>query len=84
LVGIVPRDDNTVEVDPLIPAGSWNWFCLDGVSYHGHQLTIVWDHTGQHYWRGAGIAIWADGKQIAHSANLSRITGNLPSATRSN
>jgi hypothetical protein len=84
LVGIVPRDDNIVEVDPLIPAASWEWFCLDGVAYHGQQLTIVWDRMGQHFKRGAGLAIWANGKEIARSANLNRLTGKLPSVALNN
>jgi hypothetical protein len=84
LVGIVPRDDNIVEVDPLIPAESWDWFCLDGVAYHGQQLTVVWDRTGQRYRRGAGLAIWANGKEVARSANLNRLTGKLPSVAISN
>ncbi len=29
LVGLVPRADDTVEVDPLVPADAWDWFCLD-------------------------------------------------------
>ena len=54
LVGIMPRDDNVVEIDPLVPVNSWDWFCLDGVAYHGQQLAIVWDRTGERYKRGAG------------------------------
>jgi len=46
LVGLVPREDDTVIVDPLIPADVWDWFCLDGVSYHGRTLTILWDRNG--------------------------------------
>ena len=80
LVGIVPREDETVEVDPLLPADAWDWFCLEGVPYHGRSLTIVWDRTGKHYGRGAGLAIWADGQEIARSAELGRLTGELPSA----
>ena len=30
LVGLVPRDDDRIEVDPLLPADAWDWFCLDG------------------------------------------------------
>jgi hypothetical protein len=84
LVGIVPRDDNIVEVDPLVPSDAWNWFCLDGTPYHQRNLTVVWDRTGQHYRRGKGLAIWADGKEIARSGTLGRLTGNLPPAAISN
>lgn len=77
LVGLVPREDDTVEVDPLLPPNAWDWFCLDDVPYHGHSLTIVWDRTGKHYNHGAGLAIWADGEQIARSSGLGRLTGKL-------
>jgi hypothetical protein len=84
LVGIVPRADDTVEVDPLLPPDAWDWFCLDGVPYHGHSLTVVWDRTGEHYGRGAGLAIWADGREIARSAELGRLTGALPASGEAN
>ena len=77
LVGLVPRADDTIEVDPLLPADTWDWFCLDGVPYHGHSLTIVWDRTGEHYGRGAGLSLWVDGREIARSDSLIRISGKL-------
>src|SRR5205823_4018840 len=52
LIGLRPRADDQVEVNPLIPAGTWDWFCLDRVPYHGHLLTILWDRTGEHFHRG--------------------------------
>ena len=47
LIGLRPRLDNTIEVNPLIPADKWDWFCLDNVLYHGHNLTILWDKNGE-------------------------------------
>jgi len=78
VVGLVPRADNTVEISPLLPPGTWNWFCLDGVKYHGHFLTILWDVDGTHYQRGQGLTVLADGKEIAHGKKLSKLTGKLP------
>lgn len=78
LVGLVPRDDDAVEVHPLVPADSWEWFCLDNVFYHGKIITIVWDETGDKYGKGKGVRIYADGKEIAHSDTLGRLTGRLP------
>jgi hypothetical protein len=78
LAGLRPRADRTVEVNPLLPAGRWDWFCLDGIPYHGRGLTIVWDKTGAKFKKGAGLRVFADGKEIAHSATLGRITGSLP------
>ena len=78
VVGLRPRADNVVEVRPLLPDGTWNWFCLDGVRYHNRTLTILWDQDGQHYQRGKGLIILADGKEIARSDKLSRLTARLP------
>lgn len=87
LIGLVPRADDTVEVDPLVPTDAetghpaWDYFCLDGVPYHGHSLTIVWDRDGSRYGRGPGLTVWADGKQIAHSATIERVVARLPERT---
>jgi hypothetical protein len=78
LVGIVPREGNELEVDPLIPDDNWDWFCLDGVHYHGHVLTIAWDRTGDRFNKGAGLTIWADGKVIAQQDTLEQLRATLP------
>jgi alpha-L-fucosidase 2 len=78
LVGLVPRADDTVEVDPLVPQDAWDWFCLDDVPYHGHSVTVVWDRTGKHYRRGAGLAIFVDGIEVARAPSLGKLTGKLP------
>jgi hypothetical protein len=77
-IGLRPRADNTVEVVPLLPPGMWEWFCLDGVRYHGHDLSIIWDHDGKRYDRGAGLTVLVAGRIIAHSNRLERVTGVLP------
>lgn len=74
LVGLRPRADSVIEVNPLLPAGQWDWFCLDNVRYHGRILTILWDRTGRKYGRGAGLTVLADGQTIAHAAELRRVT----------
>ena len=78
VVGLRPRADDTVEISPLLPAGIWNWFCLDGVMYHGHTLTILWDKDGTRYHRGQGLMVLADRKEIARGNDLSPVTGKLP------
>ena len=65
LVGLRPRPDNQLEINPLVPEGALSYFCLDGVSYHGHLITIVYDQTGQRYGRGAGLKVIVDGKNAA-------------------
>jgi hypothetical protein len=63
LVGLVPRADDTVVVDPLIPAGAWDWFCLDNVIYHG-WMAILWDRIMQSTAKAAAW-VFADGVEIA-------------------
>jgi len=77
LVGLRPRADDIVEVNPLVPEGEWPWFCLDNIAYHGRTLTILWDKTGEKYGRGKGLRVFADGREIAYSDTLGRVTGTL-------
>jgi hypothetical protein len=54
LVGLRPRIDHLVEVNPLVPEGGLSYFCLDKVAYHGTDLTIFYDRTGDRYHKGIG------------------------------
>jgi len=78
VVGLRPRGDDTVEVQPLLPQRTWDWFCVDGVKYHGHELAILWDRDGKHFGRGMGLNVFVDGKNIAHAGGLEKVTGKLP------
>ena len=78
VIGLRPRADNVVEISPLLPAEAWDWFCLDGVKYHGYDLAVIWDKDGSRYGCGVGLRVLADGKEIATSSKLGRITGKLP------
>lgn len=73
LVGLRPRADHTVEVNPLLPDGRWDWFCLDNLLYHGHYLTILWDKYGDRYHRGKGLLVLVDGKIVGQSDTLERM-----------
>ena len=75
LVGLRPRADNIIEVNPLLPADKWGWFCLDNVLYHGKIITIIWDKTGTKYKKGKGLKLsGSNGKKIASSViNLKRL-----------
>lgn len=77
LVGLRPRADNTIEVNPLLPDNKWDWFCLDNILYHGKIVTIIWDKDGSKYKKGKGLQVFANGKKVASSDKLSRITGQL-------
>ncbi len=77
LVGLRPRSDDIIEVNPLLPANRWDWFCLDNVSYHGKIITIIWDKTGLKYKKGKGLTVWSNGKKTAASGELKRVTGKI-------
>lgn len=77
LVGLEPRADNTVVVDPLLPPDTWDSFCLEDVPYHGRSLTIIWDKSGQKYHRGSGLQVFANGQRIARAKGLQRVMGRL-------
>jgi len=78
LIGLRPRPDDKLEVQPLLPDNLWDWFCLDGIHYHGRTLTILWDKGGQHYNHGKGFLLFSEGKQIAHADHLGNLIATLP------
>ncbi|MBV9081168.1 MAG: hypothetical protein JOZ62_00720 [Acidobacteriaceae bacterium] len=77
LVGLRPKAGDTLEVNPLLPAKKWDWFCLDHVRYRGRLLTVLWDKTGGRFGRDQGLNVYADGRQVAHSSELGRISARL-------
>ncbi|WP_244214308.1 MGH1-like glycoside hydrolase domain-containing protein [Pedobacter jejuensis] len=70
LIGIKPREDNILEIYPLIPKNQWDWFILDNVSYHGKIVTVLWDKTGLKYSKGKGFHLFVDGKKIYQSKTM--------------
>jgi hypothetical protein len=78
LVGVKPQIDDRIIINPLIPENTWDWFCLDGIPYHGRMLTVLWDKTGKHYRKGKGMILLADGQLIAASTDLQRLEAMLP------
>jgi hypothetical protein len=77
LVGLRPRADDIIEVNPLLPDNKWDWFCLDNVLYHGKIITIIWDKDGLKYKKGKGLSVWVNGNKIASSQNLEKIIGKI-------
>ncbi|NWK97002.1 glycogen debranching protein [Sphingobium lactosutens] len=77
LVGIRPRADDVLEVNPLIPdAGdsqALGWFRVQDVPYHGHKVAVTWDADGSHYKRGKGLVIDVDGREVARRETLGRV-----------
>jgi hypothetical protein len=77
LIGLRPRRDDRIEIRPLLPPRTWTYFAMDGVPYHGHMLTIIWDVTGQHYHLGSGFRLMVDGKLAAKRKDIGPLWGKL-------
>ena len=78
LIGLRPRADNTLVLHPLLPPGQWTYFALDGLPYHGHILTILFDQSGAVFHRGRGLTLFVDGKRTAHRATIGPLQISLP------
>lgn len=70
IVGIRPQDDNTLLINPLIPEGVWDYFCLENILYHKKNITVIYDVTGEKYKTGKGLIIIVNGKVMASSPVL--------------
>jgi len=45
--------------------------------YHGKIVTIIWDKEGSKYKKGKGLSVWVNGKKVASSLKLEKVTGKL-------
>jgi hypothetical protein len=73
LVGLRPSESETIVINPLLPEGQWEWFCLDNLLYHDKILTIIWDKDGTRYNKGRGFTLLINGKQVANQSNLQEL-----------
>ncbi len=73
ICGLRPQDGNDIEVNPLVPAGTWDWFALDNIPYHGHNVTIIWDKDGSRYHQGKGLTVMVDGGIVGNRADMGRL-----------
>ncbi len=80
LAGLRPRADNILEVNPLVPHGTWQYFSVDNILYRGHTISIIYDKTGKHYGKGKGLQVFVNGELKASSANIGNLQVELPPA----
>ena len=53
-----------------------DFFALDNVFYHGHNVSVIWDSTGErwpHSRCGKGLCVFVDDKIVNRSDTLSRL-----------
>ena len=77
LIGLRPGESDEIVLKPLLPAGSWSYFAVDALPYHGHLLTILYDASGKHYGRGRGLTLMVDGRVVTSRRDLGTLTYKL-------
>jgi hypothetical protein len=73
LIGIRARSQNVIDINPSLADGLWEYFCLDGLKYHGHYISVQYDKDGKRYQKGAGFRIYVDGQLRAVSDVITRL-----------
>ncbi|HZY28418.1 MAG TPA: PKD domain-containing protein, partial [Jiangellaceae bacterium] len=75
IAGVRPRLDNVLELWP-IDVG-WDYFTVNNLSYHGKDLTVVWDRPGVDHYGGAvpdGFSAYLDGQRLFTLDELAHVT----------
>lgn len=78
LLGLRPQPDNTIKINPILIPSSWDYFALENVPYHGHQITILWDRTGTRYNQGSGLRVYVNGALTTSRSSLSSGVLTIP------
>ena len=72
LLGIRPQADGRLVINPLIP-GNWDYFAVQGLRLHGHEVDVWWDRDGSRFGQGAGLRVRVDGQEVGSLGALGRI-----------
>ncbi|KAL4875666.1 Six-hairpin glycosidase-like protein [Aspergillus karnatakaensis] len=78
-VGIRPREDDVLEVNPLADGESVEYFRLERVVYHGRDVAVQWDKYGERYGT-KGLVVEVDGEVVATEESLTRVTVDISRA----
>lgn len=79
VAGMVPREDNKIELNPIEIPG-WNHFTVNNLSYHGQDLSIVWNNDGT-YNAPKGYTLYVDGNAVFTSDKLAHLIYDPASGT---
>lgn len=73
LVGLRPQDDGSIVINPLIPKGYWDYFCLSDIYYQQNKITILYDKNGTQYNKGKGFMIFINNKLVHHTKDIQKV-----------
>jgi len=80
LVGIRPRADDILEINPLAHPAMVSYFRAERIIYHGHDISVQWDDTGARY-GSQGLLVEVDGSVVAKASGLTRLVVNITRQT---
>ncbi len=83
LFGIIPREDDHFEIDPLIPS-TWKYFIAEDITYHNQNITVLFDSDGTKYKVGSGMKVYVNGKLAANQTHIGKMVVPIPTVTGMN
>lgn len=79
LIGIRAALSNLLIIHPLADPSTIQYFALDNLFYHGHNLSVFWDPKSEQWPQlkkagcKAGLCIFVDSKVVKTSPMLGRV-----------
>lgn len=74
LAGVRAEEEDVLTVEPLFGESDLAYFCADGILYHGHAVSVLWDRDGTRYGRGAGMSVYVDGACVYKGDGLEKVS----------
>ncbi len=68
LAGIIPTDTDSLNINPMFTKDELDYLCVDGIKYHSHFVTVLWDKYGTEYKKGKGFFVFVDGKKVVENS----------------
>jgi hypothetical protein len=79
LVGLRATFGSLLTISPLADPAAIQWFALDNVAYHDHNVSVSWDPAGNMTKAGCkGLCVFVDGHQVAAQPTLVELNVTLP------
>lgn len=72
-MGVRPQEDGSIIINPLVPDGCWDYFCLDNVYCQGKTITIIFDKKGKNMVGGKGFIVYVDDKCLSHTTRVQKV-----------
>lgn len=70
LAGVRGCENDKIIINPLFDEENLSFLCVDGIKYHGNNLCIVWDKTGERYGIGKGFKVLVNSEIVFSSQKL--------------